>query len=358
MAGQLITVLGRSARLGLLAAAALTVAGPAVSQAPPLPAPSVSYPPSRSLSDVFAWLKKETPITPAQVVDVSPSAVTAVIFSSPTGQPRGFLATIASEAVNPEIVSHDGIASWSIPAEVDCDKRQVRLGAMTGFRSRDLRSDSRVLRAADTAFVVPTPTAPLGAVVRALCDRDFKRPAAGPAGKAGPPPTIVAQGRKPPVVGPAAPPPPALAADPPAATPAPPAPAATDEATTAAKGAGPKTVEMKKPLEPKTIQMPGSSEPATPTPKPKPKPKPPAGGGAFSLQLGASPTLADANLLIAKFKKAYGGSMGGLTLGVASAPIDGKPVTRVLLSGFASAAEANRFCEALQASRQPCFIRR
>ena len=340
MAGQLTTVLGRSVRLGFLAAAALAVAGPAASQAP-LPAPAVSYPPSRSLGDVFAWLRKETPITPAQVVDVSPSAVTAVISSSPTGQPRGFLATIASEAVNPEIVSHDGIASWSIPAEVDCDKRQVRLGAMTGFRSRDLRSESRVLRPADTAFVVPTPTAPLGAVVRALCDRDFKRPVASPAGKAGPPPIIVAQGRKPPVV-----------------APAPPAPAATDEATTAAKGAGPKTVEMKKPLEPKTIQMPGSSEPATPTPKPKPKPKPPVGGGAFSLQLGASPTLADANLLIAKFKKAYGGSMGGLTLGVASAPIDGKPVTRVLLSGFASAAEANRFCEALQASRQPCFIRR
>jgi cell division septation protein DedD len=368
MAGHLTTVLGRFLPLGFFAAMALALAGPAASQAPsPAPAqtspqpPSVSYPPSRSLADVFAWLKKDTPINSAQVVDVSPSAITAIVSSSPTGQPRGFLATIASEAVNPEIVSHDGIASWSIPAEVDCDRRQVRLGAMTGFRSRDLRSESRVMRAADTAFVVPTPTAPLGAVVRALCDRDFKRPVANAKGKGkggGQLPLVVAEAKPPTVVVPqkpqAAPAP--APADPPAVAPT----ATADDAPTAPKGAGPKTVEMKKPAEPKTIEMPGPAEPAEPAPKPKPKPrpKPPAGGGAFSLQLGASPTMPDANLLIAKFKKAYGGSMGGLTLGVATVQIDNKPVNRVLLSGFASSLEASRFCDALQASRQPCFVRR
>jgi len=350
MTGQSITGVGRSLRLAIFAGVALATAAPALGQTPPQ-APLVSFPPSRSLADVFAWLRKDTPISPAQVVDVSPSAVTAIVASSPTGQPRGFQATIASEAVNPDIVTHDGIASWSIPAEIDCDRRQVRLGPMTGFRSRDLRSEPRVLRAADSAFVVPTSTAPLGAVVRALCDRDFKRPIANAhARKPGPPPLVVAQSRPPPVVA-AATPQPTAPADPPGANP--------DEAATGAKASGPKTVEMKKPVEPKTIEMP-SSEPANAAPKPKPiaRPKPPAGGGAVSLQLGASPTPADANLLIARFRKAYASSMGGLTLGVATVQIDNKPVTRVLLSGFASAGEANRFCAALQANRQPCFVRR
>ena len=353
MTGHSITVVARAMRLGIFAAVALAIAGPAPGQTPGQ-GPPVSYPPSRSLADVFAWLRKDTPIAPAQVVDVSPSAVTAIVSSAPTGKPRGFLATIASEAVNPEIVTHDGIASWSIPAEVDCDRRQVRLGAMTGFRNRDLRSESRVLRPADTAFVTPTPTAPLGAVVRALCDRDFKRPIANPrAKKSGPPPLVVAQGKPPPAV---------ISAreNPQGANPTSPASAPTAEAVAAPTGAGPKTVEMKKPAEPKTIEMPASSEPANvaPKPKPKPRPKPPAGGGAFSLQLGASPTLTDANLLIGKFKKTYASSMGGLTLGVTTVQIDNKPVSRVLLSGFASSAEANRFCDALQANRQPCFVRR
>ena len=359
MTGPSTTVVARAKRLGFFAAIAVATAGPASAQTAAL-GPSVSYPPSRSLADVFAWLRKDTPIAPAQVVDVSPSAVTAIVSSAPTGQPRGFLATIASEAVNPEIVTHDGIASWSIPAEVDCDRRQVRLGAMTGFRSRDLRSESRVLRPADTAFVAPTPTAPLGAVVRALCDRDFKRPIANArARKSGPPPLVVAKGKPPPVVISARPEPPPVS-DPQVASPASPAPAPAAGAAATPKDAGPKTVEMKKPAEPKTIEMPASSESANvaPKPKPKPRPKPPAGGGAFSLQLGASPTLADANLLIAKFKKTYANSMGGLTLGVTTVQIDNKPVSRVLLSGFASSAEANRFCDALQANRQPCFVRR
>lgn len=382
MSGQKITNLLRS--LGLVAVTAGAVAAaPAAGQAP-----AVTYPASRSLTDVFAWLRKDTPISPAQVVDISPSAITAVISSAPTGAPRGFLATIASEAVNPDVVAHDGIASWSIPAEVDCERRQVRLGAMTGFRSRDLRSDSRVLRPADAAFVAPTPTAPLGAVVRALCDRDFKRPtpngrgkAAAPPAPAGPPPIVVAPSKKAPPAAveapvvatapkgpefkpvdakaPASQTPEARPAEPKPAEPKTSAPQATaPEATPKAsepKATQPKTIEMPKAVEPKTVEMPAA---APPPPKPKPKPKPPAGGGPVALQLGASPSPGDANILIARFKQKYASSMGGLTVGVVTIQADGKTAYRVLLSGFATSVEANQFCGRLQAGGQPCFVRR
>src|SRR5882672_7625602 len=106
-----VAALGLAAALafGAVAAAAPRIAG-------------LSYPPSRALPDVAAWLQSETPISPAQVVDIGPSAVTAVAAVTPTREPRGFLANITSEAIDPEIESHDGIASWSIPVEVDCDR--------------------------------------------------------------------------------------------------------------------------------------------------------------------------------------------------------------------------------------------
>ena len=119
--------------------------------AAPLPAlaQEINYPPSRSLGDVGAWLQRDTPIALAQVIDVSPSAVTAITSAQPTGQPRGFLANIVSEAMDPQILAHEDVAAWSIPVEVDCDKRMVRLGIMTGFRGRDLRTDPRTPKELD-----------------------------------------------------------------------------------------------------------------------------------------------------------------------------------------------------------------
>ena len=57
---------------------------------------AVSYPRSRALADIGAWIASDTPLSAAQIVDVGPSAVTAVTGSSPSGQTRGFMATIAA----------------------------------------------------------------------------------------------------------------------------------------------------------------------------------------------------------------------------------------------------------------------
>jgi hypothetical protein len=308
-----------SAALAFAAGAVLAAAAaPALGQITP-----VSYPPSRALGDVTAWLQRETPIAPGQVVDVSPSAVTAVTAAQPTGQPRGFLASVSSEALDPQIISHEAIASWSIPVEVDCDKRSVRLGLMTGFASRDLRSDPKTVRDADADWVVPTVSAPLGAVIRALCDRDFHRPLTGK--------LKTANGKTPDAM--------------------PTSPAAPIRTAQAAPPPEPKASRAAPALRP-------ALPPATPAPAPASGGKPPAGGGSIAVQIGASPSLPDIEGLLAKFKAKFAGEMGGLTGKVATVQVDGKSVNRALISGFGTNAEASAFCKKLAGEGQACFIRR
>jgi len=200
---------------------------------------------------------------------------------------------------------------------------------MTGYRSRDLKTDARIVREADTAWVVPTATAPLGSVIRALCDRDFRRPLMGRLKASAPAPEPKQpKPAKPVIVAKADPAPPALrpALSPPA-TPAEPAPA--------------------KPA------------PAQPKPKPAaPSAPAPAGGGAFAVQVGASPSLTDIQGLLGRFKKKFGAQLGGLSTGVATVQVEGKTVNRALVSGFASAGAANAFCKTLGAAGQACFVRR
>ncbi|WP_293377077.1 SPOR domain-containing protein [Phenylobacterium sp.] len=313
-------------RLGL-AAALMAAAAPALAQGV-----IVSYPASRSLADVGAWLQRDTPLQLPQVIDVSPSAVTAVLAAAPTGAPRGFVAQISSEAVDPQIASREGIASWSIPVDVDCDRRMVRLGPMTGYRSRDLATDPKVVREADVTWVSPTASAPLGAVVRALCDRDYHRPFAGK--------TKLAAAKPPPETGRATR-----------------NPAAPTQAQAQAQADAPALRPTLAPA-PSSAPSPAIAK-AAPAPKAEPAPSAPLkGGGTIAVQIGASPSRPDIEALLAKFKKAHAAELTNLTPNVATAQVDGKTVNRALISGFATNAEANAFCKALEASGQACFIRR
>jgi hypothetical protein len=297
----------------LLTAVTVAIAAPALAQ-------EVSYPPSRALGDVGGWLQRETPIALPQVVDVSPSAVTAITSAAATGVPRGFLANIASEALDPQILAHEDVASWSIPVEVDCDRRLVRLGVMTGFHSRDLRTDPRTVRAADADWVNPIAGAPLGAVIRALCDRDFHRPFDGrvkiAAAKPAPAPKTA-----------------------PAPKAAPPAAAPDAEA-------------------PRTPALRSTLAPASPAPaKSKAAAAATAAVPGVAVQIGASPDLVDAQGLIARFKKKFADDISGHSTDVVTAEVDGKTVHRALITGFGSAAEASSLCKKLTAAGQACFVR-
>lgn len=296
----------------LLVVVAFAAAAPALAQ-------DLSYPPSRALGDVGGWLQRDTPITLAQVVDVSPSAVTAITSATPTGAPRGFLANIVSEALDPQILAHEGVASWSIPVEIDCDRRLVRLGVMTGFHSRDLHSDPRTVRDADTSWVNPIVGAPLGAAIRALCDRDYHRPFDGKVKIAAAKPTPM-----------------------PNATPAPKA-----APSASAPAADP----------PKTPALRSTLAPASPAP---PKPRAPTATSAapgIAVQIGASPDLADAQGLIARFKKKFADDISGHATDVLTAEVGGKTVHRALITGFGSASEAISLCKKLTAAGQACFVR-
>lgn len=340
-----------------------------------LAATPISYPPSRAVKDVGAWLQRDTPLALSQVVDISPQAVTAVTGAQPMGERRGFLANISSEAMDPEILAHDGIVSWSIPVEIDCEGRLARLGVMTGYHSRDLKTDPRVVRNADINWSQPLTSSPLGSVIGALCDRDFQRPFVGapkmaakdaePAksasrkgAKPGPLPQIVAT----PKPAPEAPPVPTNRPELDAQTPSAP-PSSAPQASTPpplqpaaqpARPSGPAPAVIT--IRPSSAAPEGAASAVTSAPV-RTKPKPPAGGGAFALQIGASPSLPDAQGLLTRFRKKFGADLGGLVTGVTPAQVDGKTVNRVLLSGFSSFKEANAFCKTLTAGGQACFVR-
>ncbi|HEX3364770.1 SPOR domain-containing protein [Phenylobacterium sp.] len=295
----------------------------AFAAATPASAQDVSYPPSRALGDVGGWLQRDTPITLPQVVDISPSAVTAITSATPTGAPRGFLANIVSEALDPQILAHEDVASWSIPVDIDCDRRLVRLGVMTGFHGRDLHSDPRTVRDADASWVNPIVGAPLGAVIRALCDRDYRRPFNGKVKIAAAKPAPMPKAATAPKAAPPAPLTSAPAADP------------------------PKTPALRSSVAPTSPARANSKAAAATSAVP-----------GVAVQIGASPDLADAQGLIARFKKKFADDLSGHATDVVTAEVGGKTVHRALITGFSSASEAASLCKKLTAAGQACFVRR
>jgi hypothetical protein len=180
------------------------------------------------------------------------------------------------------------------------------------------------VREADTNWVTPITNAPLGAVVRALCDRDFKRPFAGkkyavakPAPSAPPPASASIRMAE------AAPPSPALRPALPATKPGPVKPAPKPETASAAASA----------------------------------PSAPKDGRAVAVQIGAG-AKPDLEALLAKIRKTHAADLSELKTEVVTVQSDGKTVNRALISGFGSAAEAGAFCKKLANEGQACFIRR
>jgi len=98
-----------------------------------------------------------------------------------------------------------------------------------------------------------------------------------------------------------------------------------------------------------------ASEPAPARPA---APKAAAAGGSVSVQIAASPSLPDAKGLLARFQRQSPDLLSGLTTDVATVQVDGKTMHRALISGFATGAEAAGFCEKLKARGQACFVRR
>jgi hypothetical protein len=289
-----------------LGLAALFLAGSAVAQTDP-----AIYPKSLSRADVVGWLDRQTDVGAAQVVDVSASAVTAIVSAQPTGPRRGFKTVIRAQTLDPDFVAKQGVLAWTMPVDLDCATRRVRLGEMTGYPARSGREAPKALRPAQDTWLSPSPGAPLDHVWMALCDRQFQRPLTGVRKTAARDPTPV------PPTSPEPSPPTSKPA--PAAKPAPRAPA-------------------------KTVTQAAASQPPH--------------GGSVSLQVGTAGSEADARALLARLGRKFANEMGGLTPDVAKASVNGKTVYRALLGGFRSPQAATRLCEAFKAGGQACFARR
>jgi hypothetical protein len=262
--------------------------------------PPAAFPATVDRAGLTAWLKRETDITPAQVIAVGPSAVTAVLGTIETRDPDGVRMALRAEAIDPMVSDREGVLSWHMLVEVDCPGHRLRQGPTTGYVGRNLLGAGRQIRPGSEAWVAPPAGAQLENVWRAGCEAGFQRPLAPPRSF-----SIVQAAT------------PAAATGPKAATPVPPSPARAMAAVTDA----------------------------------------PAPHSAAAVQLGALATRAAAEAVLTDLKQRFAGAMHGLSTGVTPASVGGRTLYRALVTGFSRHADASQFCVGLKASGVACFVR-
>ncbi|WP_337188602.1 SPOR domain-containing protein [Phenylobacterium sp.] len=285
-------------RAGLAAAIAvwsLAAGGMAFGQDAP------AFPESLSRESLLRWLQRETDIMPERVLAVTPQAVSSVVSTFPAGGGQGPRLVIRAEALSAETLMRTGALSWHVSLQADCQGRRLRLGETTGYPQRNLLGERMLLRVAETEWRRPEPGTALESAWRAACEPSFKGPFQASAVNVTRPddPT----------------PPPA------------PAQAANDL---------------------------GVKDPAAASP-PEIAPPPPrqVRTGGYVVQVGASPSEAEARGLLASVRD----HAGGHETRIETAVIGGRTWRRAVVAGFGDAAEAGAFCNNLKASGRECFVR-
>jgi cell division septation protein DedD len=254
---------------------------------------SALFPPSLEREPLLSWLQRETDIEPTRVVAVTQQALTSIVSTFPAAPGAELRVVIRAEALNAETYDRIGALSWHVSMSADCKGRRVRLGETTGYKQRNMLGDRKPLRAAELEWRAPEAGTALDAAWRATCEKDFKGPF-----------------------------------------------------QTAA-------LKVARPDGPPATSTPAASA-AKPAPKPAPKPSTaPTQGGGMVVQVGASKSEADARALIVALRA----SLGGRRAWVETAQVDGQTWRRVLVGGFADAADATRFCAGLKAAGRGCFVR-
>lgn len=141
---------------------------------------TIAYPASLDRDPLLAWLQRETDIEPDRVVAVTPQAVIAVVSTFPSGPGSEARVVLRAEALNADTVVRSGAVSWHVSMSADCKGRRVRLGETTGYPGRNLLGDRSPLRPAETEWRTPDAGAALDAALRAVCEPNFKGPFQGP----------------------------------------------------------------------------------------------------------------------------------------------------------------------------------
>jgi hypothetical protein len=275
---------------GVAAAACLAVAGGWAAEAP-----AASFPSSLDRDALLAWLRRDTDITPSQVVAVTPQTLTAVVSAFPAGGGQGPRLVIRAEALTAQTAARTGALSWHVSLNADCDTRRIRMGETTGYPERNLLGARQTLRGAEQAWRSPEPGTALENAWRAACEPAFRGP-------------LMDAGRV------------EVARADPSTPQTPPAPAPT----------------------------PSAQEPA------RPAARPPAAASRAAVQVGAYASEADARRALADL----GPRLAGREPRVETAEVGGKIWRRALVTGFSDLGEAQRFCERLKATGQNCLARR
>ncbi|MBW8813022.1 MAG: SPOR domain-containing protein [Caulobacterales bacterium] len=303
-----------SARWAALAGLLLAFAGPVHAQ---IGAPSPpKFPAALDRDTLLGWLRSETDILPERVIAVTPQALTAVVSTFPGGGGQGPRMVVRAEALNAETFARTGALSWHVSLTADCAGRRVKLGDTTGYPERNLLGERRVLRPAEADWRTPEAGTALESALRAACDTGFKGPFAGDgfsttAPAAGSP--VAPQPDRPP---------------PPAKVPQPAKPPQADKA-------------------------PDKPAPKAPPPAPAraaPAPAKTTSHGAVSVQVGAYSAAAEAQAAMARLPQDRSRSLEQATVG-------GHAWYRLIVWGFASVQDAQRYCDQRKAAGGACFVR-
>jgi hypothetical protein len=277
---------------GVAAAACLAVTGGWAAEAP-----VASFPSSLDREALLAWLRRDTDITPSQVVAVTPQTLTAVVSAFPAGGGQGPRLVIRAEALTAQTAARTGALSWHVSLNADCDTRRIRMGETTGYPERNLLGERQTLRGAEQAWRAPEPGTALENAWRAACEPAFRGP-------------LMDAGRV--------------------------EVARTDPPT-------PKTPPTSAPTPPALAQ-----EPARRAVRPA------AAVSRAVVQVGAYASEAEARRALADL----GPRLAGREPRVETAEVGGKVWRRALVTGFSDLGEAQRFCERLKATGQNCLARR
>ena len=279
-----------SAGLAVLAAGALLTA---------------PYPASLDGPTLTAWLRQANDIAPEQVVAVSPSAATAILDRIPPTRGRAEV-RLRALALTPQSASRSGVAAWEMQLQVECRTGDVRLGATTGYPSRENRDEEVTLSAGDDRWRKPQPGTVLESAVRAVCDPKFRPPLAASTHRIAQAP---APGKPAKITKPAL------------------RPRAAPSAAAASRDAVAK-------------------EPALPAP---------ARGGKGAIQVVSSPDEAETRATLSRLKRRYG--LNGYPTKVEPANVGGRTTYRGVIAGFASRSDALSFCRTLEKRGQDCLAR-
>lgn len=300
----------RSKLLAVVSGLALLAAGGARAQGQA----SATFPLGMDRQDLVGWLRRETDITPAQVVAVSPSAVTAVLGAIETTSPRGLRMALRAEAIDAQVSDREGALSWHMVVEADCEGHRLRQGETTGYAGRNLLGDGRKIRPASDIWSQPPAGSQLENVWRAACEPDFQRPLSVPRTAA------------------------LTRAAPPA--PLPLRPMLIQDIRTHAAAPVAKVERLPEPVRAMAVV----SNPEAPR-------------SVVTVQLGAMATSAAAEAMLASLRTGNLGAMHGLSTHVAPASVGGRTVYRALVTGFTRTIDAQQFCTGLRTGGAACFLR-